>query len=113
MTVRNKGCWAQLLHVDESTRGDAFLNLLLINREVKDVVIISSLGCSGHGIAEFKTVGVVRKAGSRVQNLGFSLLRLLDSSLFRQQVVEILREATLKVGGAEEVEACKDRDISS
>lgn len=64
------------------------------------MVIISSLGCNGRGIVEFKTLDVVRKTSSRVQNL--------DSSLFRQQVAEILRETSLKVGGAEEVEVCKD-----
>ena len=99
--------------LDESARGDAFLNLVLINREVKDVVVISRLGCNSHGIVEFKTLNVVRKASSRVQNLDSSLFRLQDSSLFRQQVVEILGEATLKVGGAKEVEACENRGIPS
>lgn len=86
--------------LDKSTRGDAFLNLPLVKREVKDVVIISSLGCNSRGIVEFKTLSVVRKAGSRVQNL--------DLGLFRQQEVEILGEATLKFGGAKE-----DRGVPS
>lgn len=30
--------------------GDTFLNQLFINREVKDVIIINSLACEGHGI---------------------------------------------------------------
>lgn len=40
---RMLGMAASCRCLDEATRGDAFLNLLLINREVKDVVIISSV----------------------------------------------------------------------
>lgn len=89
-TVRNSVghrflCWC----LDESVRGDVFLNLLLINREVKDVVVVRSLGCNSRAIVEFKTLSVLRKASSRVQNLDSSLFRFQDFSLFGQQLAVI------------------------
>lgn len=34
--------------------GDTFLNQFLVNREVKDVAVVNSLACDGHGIEGVK-----------------------------------------------------------
>lgn len=37
-------------YLDEFTMGDTFLTQPLIIREVRDVVVISSIVCDGHGV---------------------------------------------------------------
>ncbi|CAM4574228.1 unnamed protein product [Lepidochelys olivacea] len=59
--------------LEEPTRGRAFLNLLLTNREdlVGEAKVDGNLGCSDHELVEFKILTQGRKVSSRIRTLDF------------------------------------------
>lgn len=67
--------------INQATRGDAILNLLLINNK-EDVKVEGKLGCVNHEIVEFKILREDSKASTRITIL---VLRRIDFSLVRDQ----------------------------
>jgi len=87
--------------IEEPTRRDAMLDLLLTNKEglVGNVKLKRILGCSDDEIVEFKIRRAARRVHSKLTTLGF---RRADFELFRDLLGRRPRDKTLEGRGAQE-----------
>ncbi|GAB0208399.1 mitochondrial enolase superfamily member 1 [Grus japonensis] len=87
--------------LSESTRKDALLDLLFVNREglMGDVMVSDCLGHSAYEMVEFKIVSVVRKKDSRVPTLDF---RRANFKLFRELFSRVPWESAFEGLGVHE-----------
>ncbi|PKU41873.1 rna-directed dna polymerase from mobile element jockey-like [Limosa lapponica baueri] len=74
--------------VEEPTRREALLDLVLTNKEglVEDILVEGNLGCSDHGKIEFRIVGSTHKTISRTETLDFKRANFV---LFKKLLGEI------------------------
>ncbi|GAB0190944.1 hypothetical protein GRJ2_001559700 [Grus japonensis] len=87
--------------IEEPTRRDAMLDLVLTNKEglVENVKLKGSLGCSDHKMVEFKILRAVRRAHNKLTTLDF---RRADFGLFRDLLGRIPWDKALEGRGAQE-----------
>lgn len=74
--------------IDELKRGVALLDLVFTNQEelVRDVKVKGSIGCSDHGLVEFRILRGGSKTETRITTLDF---RRADCGLFRDLLKRI------------------------
>ncbi|PKU45830.1 rna-directed dna polymerase from mobile element jockey-like [Limosa lapponica baueri] len=85
--------------VEEPTRREALLDLVLTKGLMEDVKVGGNLGCSDHVKIEFRIVGSTRKPISRTDTLDF---RRANFNLFKKLLGEIPWDKTLEGRGAHE-----------
>ena len=69
--------------IEKPTRRGAMLDLVLTNKEglVGNVKVKGSLGCSDHGMVEFKILRAVRRVRSKLAMLDFCRAALASSGI--------------------------------
>ncbi|CAM5117140.1 unnamed protein product [Natator depressus] len=87
--------------LDKPTRGGAFLDLLLTNREelVGEAEVDGNLGGSDHEMVEFRILTQGRKVSSRIRTLDF---RKADFDSLRERMGRIPWETNMKGKGVQE-----------
>ncbi|GAB0181491.1 hypothetical protein GRJ2_000614400 [Grus japonensis] len=95
-------CVSFLLQViEEPTRRGAILDLVLTNKEglVGNVKLKGSLGCSDHGMVEFKILRAARRAHSKLTTLDF---RRAEFGLFGDSLGRVPWDKALEGRGAQD-----------